>query len=50
MGPFFKEMKMTKRIFEIKSDRFGKYADGVKKAVKKAAEPKKKPAPKKDKK
>jgi len=40
---------MNKRILEVKSDRFGKYADKVKKAVKKSAEPKKKPAPKKDK-
>jgi hypothetical protein len=40
----------TKRLFELKSDRRGIYNNGKKVEVVKKAEPKKKPAPAKDKK
>jgi hypothetical protein len=40
----------TKRIFELKSDRRGLYNKGKKVEVVKKAQPKKKPAPAKDKK
>lgn len=42
---------MVKRLFETKSERWGKYSkDSKVEVVKKAAEPKKKSSPKKDKK